>query len=572
MSLKSISRTITGLLGLPLTAEAFVQNLLLLGFFVLLLLVAAIGYWSRESIREVDQEITSLYQQEYRNLLIVQRIGRTAAIMWNQASNLLAYDEANLLHGSAKRQLARLKREMDDLIDQAGKTRIASTPEWERFVSTYGDYWAELNAPIPGDWSEERDQMAVAIRALEDCAEREREQSEALARSVNVSERNKVLVTTLAAIVVGLFVGGLTFYEIRRMISRLGGAYRASAEARDYLQSLFDGLISGVVVIDLDGTVQTVSHSFAKVIGQNQDKLLHQDYRELFKGKSQLLEGISKYLTSDLPEGRYIGRTELGRDRLFEVFASPLMISDEYRGLILVLMDITETERAQSELRRNRALAAVGQMTAQIAHEIKNPLGSIRFAAELIKRESKAADQSRETVEVIDRSVDHLSRIVAELSEFARPKQLNLCRTNINELLDGLAPMIADRLERKNLELVKKFSPSLPAGDYDQTELRKLFLNLIINAIDASEPGNEIELRTGVDGNHGLIVEVVDHGEGMDAETLSRLFEPFYTTKQGGTGLGMAISKKIAELHRGDLHVVSRQGEGTRVTLRLPMD
>jgi two-component system sensor histidine kinase HydH len=309
-----------------------------------------------------------------------------------------------------------------------------------------------------------------------------------------------------------------------------------------------------------------------RLTGIKRDEALRQDYRRLFEGNPRLLETISTQLESEQPEGRYLGRVKLGRDRLFDISASPLMISGEYRGLILVFTDITETERAQSELRRNRALAAVGQMTAQIAHEIKNPLGSIRFAAELIKRQPAVDERSRETVEVIDRSVNHLTTIVAELSEFARPKELNRSPTDLNELLESLAPMLADRLASKKLELICKYSDDVPAGHYDQTELRKLFLNLIINAIDASEPGSMIELTTGHDGDNTVVVEVRDQGCGMDPETLSRLFEPFYTTKNGGTGLGMAISKKIAELHRGDLQVESTQGLGTKVIVRLPIN
>jgi two-component system nitrogen regulation sensor histidine kinase GlnL len=414
--------------------------------------------------------------------------------------------------------------------------------------------------------------MEKAIISLEAWTDREREQNERQARALSLSKRNRVIVSTVVAILVGLLVAGLTFYEIRRTLNRLSKAYRLSAESRDYLQSLFDGLVSGVVVVDRDGAIQTVSGSFTSLTGLSRDAVLHQRYWKLFEGKEHLIDNISRQLASDPEEGRYLGRIEMGKEKLFDIFASPLSISGEYRGLILVFMDITETERAQSELRRNRALAAVGQMTAQIAHEIKNPLGSIRFAAELIKRRPTADAESRETIEIIDRSVDHLTSIVAELSEFARPKELNLSKTNLNELLEELTPMLADRLADKGLDIVKAYNAGLPPGRFDKTELRKLFLNLIINAIDASEPGSKIMLRTGLDGKDMVQVEIQDEGSGMDGETLSRLFEPFYTTKKAGTGLGMAISKKIAELHRGDLLVSSKLGTGTKVTVRLPID
>src|SRR5258708_11701093 len=205
------------------------------------------------------------------------------------------------------------------------------------------------------------------------------------------------------------------------------------------------------------------------------------------------------------------------------------MVAGQRNGIIVVFVDVTETARAQSELRRNRALASVGQMTAQIAHEIKNPLGSIRFAAEFLKRQAgtnQATDLS--TIQVIERSVDHLGAIVAQLSEFARPKKLNRTDINVNDLLDEILPMVADRLNAKHVQVRKQYSPDVPVDQYDGTELRKLFLNLIINAVEASEPNSSIELRTSTNGDGQILVDIVDQGCGMDTETLQRLFEPFY--------------------------------------------
>jgi PAS domain S-box-containing protein len=354
-------------------------------------------------------------------------------------------------------------------------------------------------------------------------------------------------------------------------LNRLSEAYAESKESRDYLQSLLDGLVSGVVVVAQDGTIETISDAFRKLPGLKVGDAGEQSYEQLFQSAPSLIEFIKKGLEEPARIKRYHGIIEMGGGNLFDVFASPLVASGEHRGIILVFVDVTEITSAQSELRRNRALTAIGQMTAQIAHEIKNPLGSIRFAAEVLKRQGANSDDRMETISAIERSVDHLALIVAELSEFARPKELNRTELNLNSLLDDLLPMVVDKLTAKGIEITKSYAPGLPAGSYDATELRKLFLNLIINAIDASSPGGTLELRTRLNGKRDVLVDVIDHGAGMDAETLRRLFEPFYTTKEKGTGLGMAISKKITELHRGDLTVTSKKGEGTTATVRLPI-
>jgi len=212
-------------------------------------------------------------------------------------------------------------------------------------------------------------------------------------------------------------------------------------------------------------------------------------------------------------------------------------------------------------------------MTAQVAHEIRNPLGSINLALSLLKRRSSShSEEEREVIAAIENSVAHLSAIVTELLEFSRPKELSRAPVNLNSLLDGILPMVQDRSRAKNIKIDKHYDDELPDANYDEAELRKLFINLIINAIDASDTGGHIELRTGRDGPGNLVVEVADSGCGMDAETKRRLYEPFFTTKSKGTGLGMAIARKITELHRGDLRVVSKKGVGTTMTVRLPLE
>jgi signal transduction histidine kinase len=558
-------------LGLPPGAESLVRNILLVGFCLLLLLVAGLGYWSRESFDQVEQEIASIQQSEARHVHTVLSIEGALGKMATEARAASDNGQNWLLRYPAQQRLKQLKTEIDGYLDEGRKSSMVATREWKELEQAFQTYWIAISSDQPVDWFEQRKQISEATDRMEEWTTAEREENDRKGQALNRVARNKVVMATWAAIIVGLIVAGLTFYEIRRILARLGKFYRESAESRDYLQSLFDSLVSGVVVINQEGIVETISNSFQKVMGLGTEQSLNARYEELLGEKPALIAAVGEHLESKSAGSRYFGRHELVESRLFDIYGSPLMIAEEQRGLILVLVEMTEVERAQSELRHNRALSAVGQMTAQIAHEIKNPLGSIRFATEVLKRKG-VTDDPKETLEVIDRSVSHLAAIVTELSEFARPKELNRIETDLNKLLDDLMPMVADRLSDKAVNIKRDYSPDLPSASFDPTELRKLFLNLIINAIDASEPGSEIEVKTSINGKRLVTVAVTDHGSGMDPETRRRLFEPFYTTKQAGTGLGMAIAKKIAELHKGDLGVTSRLGEGTTVTVRLPID
>ena len=560
------------LLGFPRTAEWLVRNTLLLGFFILLVLIGGLGYLSWESFRQLESDIAIIRESEVNHISAIRAVSETAGKISAQAQTVLGNSDSNLLVFPGRQELKNLKAEMDERIRGGRLTTLVDKPEWGEFEAAFKTYWEKINSDSPVDWYGERERLTLALEGLEKLLTVERGENDKLVRGLSSKQRNKELAATIIVLLVSLIVAMLTFYEIRRILNQLGKVYAESKESRDYLQSALDSLVSGVVVVGLDGAVETISDSFRKLPGVEVGEAGEQNYEQLFDGNTALVEFIENGLKEPAQIDRYHGRMELGGNgNLFDVFASPLVVSEEHRGIVLVFVDVTDIVRAQAELRRNRALTAVGQMTAQIAHEIKNPLGSIRFATEVLKRQGMDSDDSMETIGAIERSVDHLALIVAELSEFARPKELNRTTLDLNTLLDDLLPMVVDKLAAKGIEIRKSFAAGLPTGSYDATELRKLFLNLIINAIDASSPGGYLELRTRLNGNHDVVVDVIDHGAGMEAETLRRLFEPFYTTKEKGTGLGMAIAKKITELHRGDLKVTSKKGEGTTATVRLPI-
>jgi signal transduction histidine kinase len=559
------------LFGPPTTIESLVRNVLFFGFLVLLLLIAGIGYRSVRSVEQLEQESVQVDLTGEEHLRIVLDLSETAGKVVPQAQYVAAYPSSPLMRLATEHRLGDLKREMELEINRARLTSLAGSSQWKEFEVAYKDFWSTIEAPgASNDWHDERERMLATIKDLEVFVDGERKEADSRAHEISMGARKRIVAATGAVLLVGVVVAALAFYEIRRNLNGLANAYAASAESRDYLQSLLDSLVSGVVVIGQDGVVHTISQSFRKLPGIGIESATVQSYEDLFRDNARLLRFISAELARQDSGSRSQGRVEVGSG-LFDVFASPLIVAGEQHGIILVFVDVSEMARVQAELRRNRALTAVGQMTAQIAHEIKNPLGSIRFAAEFLKRQpgnGGASDVS--TIQVIERSVDHLAAIVTELSEFGRPKRLNRNELRLNDVLDEIIPMVADRLNDKKMEVVKRYGKDIPPGEYDGTELKKLFLNLIINAIEASEPGAVIELTTRVNGDREVLVEIADHGSGMDPETLERLFEPFYTTKEKGTGLGMAIAKQIAELHGGDLSIASRVGEGTVATVRLP--
>jgi len=223
---------------------------------------------------------------------------------------------------------------------------------------------------------------------------------------------------------------------------------------------------------------------------------------------------------------------------------------------------------------RSGALAALGRMATQVAHELKNPLGGLKlYARHLEKRLAAGSDpELAGLAQKIGHAVDHLADLVTEITAFGRPPELKQENVNVPQLLDDCLSLAQDRLAGRRIRVAREDEPDIPVAFLDPREMRKVFLNLLLNALDAM--GDEGTLGVGVaydrEGDM-LRVTVEDSGCGMSEETLSRVFDLFFTTKPHGTGLGMAISRSVVDLHGGRIDIDSRLGQGTRVRVVLPV-
>jgi signal transduction histidine kinase len=224
----------------------------------------------------------------------------------------------------------------------------------------------------------------------------------------------------------------------------------------------------------------------------------------------------------------------------------------------------------------------VGQATAQVAHEIRNPLGSIRLGVSML-RDSVTDQDGLNTIELVERGIKHLSKLVVDVAQFSRRKALEQANVDLSELINRSLELVADKINEKETPIKKTLTDQKVIGHWDPDQLRQVLVNVIANAIDASpsrgvvtistelvraDAGNETETRAA---KKQARITIADQGKGMDETTRDRMFEPFFSTKKRGTGLGLAIVKQIVEQHGGTISVESEPGKGTTFRIDLPL-
>ena len=411
--------------------------------------------------------------------------------------------------------------------------------------------------------------------------------------------RRQIRLWSVIALLVGAMVAGGTIWEVQRRFRQMRQSMFEARRERVFTNQLLEGMVSAVAAIDENDRIRSANAAFFKIfpgasIGASlYEKLAPPD-------GMRMLEAAT---ASRLDKATYCGRwvcsiSDSGTEETLDVYTSPLAINGG-RGQIVTLVDVTEVAEAERGLRRTESLAAVGQAITQVAHEIRNPLGSIRLGVSMLRdsvsvRAATAAagvtgltrllgDEALGTIELVERGIKHLNKLVVDVTEFSRQKHLEPSEIQLHELLNSSLDIVADRIKQTEASIEKRFSSQAILGNWDAHQLRQVFVNVVANAIDASPKGAPITISTnlvtlqgrgngaGFAGKRYARVTIADQGKGIDEATRQRVFEPFFSTKKRGTGLGLAIVKQIVEQHAGKITVESEPGKGSSFIIDLPL-
>ncbi len=244
----------------------------------------------------------------------------------------------------------------------------------------------------------------------------------------------------------------------------------------------------------------------------------------------------------------------------------------ERQGVILIIEDVTHETRMETEIGRIRRLADIGQLAAKMAHEVRNPLSSIKGAAQLMRNEYEDLAPFREFLDIIIDEVNHLSKITTDLLDFARPMQMDPRWTNLNDLVERTLQMYGDTLREGRVKVNFRPDEELPLIQCDAKQIEQVFRNIVINAMQSMASGGDLAVTTYHNNDKEMVTACFcDTGVGVPEHKFDEIFQPFMTTKTKGTGLGLSIVKRIMENHNGDIDLTSRVGEGTCFSFTLPI-
>jgi two-component system sensor histidine kinase HydH len=386
--------------------------------------------------------------------------------------------------------------------------------------------------------------------------------------TARMADRHHTLL--MGAILVVLGTGALYFifivqnyYLVDRTLDRM----------KTYTENVVESMADGLISIDREGRIVTLNRQAAEILGSGREVLEGKEIKDVLgAGVGEILSSIEgQAFVRDME--MEVRRHPDGRIPL-SLSAAPLR--DEQgreMGSVLLIKDLREIRDLQGKVRRSERLASLGRLAAGVAHEIRNPLSSIRGFAQYFVKRFHGQPEEEGYASVMVKEVDRLNRVITELLDFAGPKEPHREPHSLENIAEQALKLLAPDLAARKVEVVKEYEPGLPQVFVDHDQMFQVFINILLNALESMEAGGKIRISLHTCGPPPAVeVCFTDTGTGIPADDLEKVFEPFFSRKRKGTGLGLAIVHQIIESHRGDIGVESGPEQGTTFRIRLPMD
>jgi len=373
---------------------------------------------------------------------------------------------------------------------------------------------------------------------------------------------------------------------VEKLIGRLGkigpedvqNYFLRLAQEKGFLETVFNSIQEGIIVTDAQGRITYLNDAACQLFGLEANDSLGKRLDERVRGLdwSSLSHetAVSRDIEIFYPTNRFIN-----------FYIVPLLIERqtdddktsehaEQVGHAIILRDITETRRTEQQTLESERLNALTLLAAGVAHEIGNPLNSLNIHLQLIERAARKLDGAKradlqESIEVARAEVSRLDSIISQFLRAIRPTHPQLRPENVNSIVEEAVRFFAPEIKSRDIVVEQELRSDLPLIELDRDQMKQAFYNVIKNSFEAMKARGILRIRTDKDDSH-VIIRFADRGGGISPENLSRVFEPYFTTKSSGTGLGLLIVRRIVREHGGELSIESSEGKGLILTIRLP--
>jgi two-component system, sporulation sensor kinase E len=350
------------------------------------------------------------------------------------------------------------------------------------------------------------------------------------------------------------------------------------AQEKGFLERIFDALQEGIIVTDMQGKIQFLNSAAQQFFAVDDQNVLGRPFTEVVRGLDWLslrsTEGtVSRDIEIFYPHHRFLN-----------FYVTPLHLDDQQPGSkvalpgmvghVIILRDITEDRKTAERTIESEKLSALTLLAAGVAHEIGNPLNSLNIHLQLIDRKLRRVPEEvrgsiQELLDVAKGEIRRLDSIIQQFLRAIRPTSPQFVSADINEILKETVSFIRAEIQDRDILVEMELAPDLPRAEVDRDQLKQAFYNVIKNAVQAMRAGGILRIRSWWDDAY-VSVTFADTGGGISPENMSKLFRPYYTTKAGGSGLGLLIVRRIVREHGGEIEIESNEGKGVQVTVHLP--
>jgi PAS domain S-box-containing protein len=362
---------------------------------------------------------------------------------------------------------------------------------------------------------------------------------------------------------------GAVSTKIERLGRQMRNVQEVFSALKENLDQMMANLQDGVMLFTSDFRAVLVSASVERFLGKPRSAMLGCTPAEIFSEDSALGSVILHAIREHQPAGLEEIKTEQGRH--IQISLDFIEEHGERIGALLTLRDAESVHRIEDEIELSRRLAAIGRLTSGVAHEVKNPINAIVVHLEVLRQKLQAADpDTRRHMDVIGNEIHRLDRVVQTLVDFTRPVELRLVEIDLRRLVDEVVTLASPEADQHKVRIERQAGPEPLPARVDADLVKQALLNIVLNGVQAMPGGGTLLLACRRDGESALI-SAADQGPGIPAELHDKVFNLYFTTKKGGSGIGLAMAYRVVQLHHGSVEFSSIAGEGTTFYLRFPL-